>query len=104
MPVRPQNLEGHPAEDEQGAGLDAWLRPFDQDLEERRAEEEPMEDPGSAAGRRRVQQEDKEEENTEEGRRPATLQAPLRVSKQEREEHELTHMPYRSWCPICVQA
>ncbi len=23
---------------------------------------------------------------------------------QEREEHCVTHVPYRSWCPICVKA
>ena len=37
------------------------------------------------------------------GRVPATLRAPLRVSKEERETHELTHTPYRSWCPHCVK-
>ena len=24
-----------------------------------------------------------------------------RVSKQERDEHERTHLPYRDWCDIC---
>merc|ERR1712155_321583 len=28
---------------------------------------------------------------------------PLAVLKREREEHELTHLPYRSWCAHCVR-
>ena len=28
----------------------------------------------------------------------------IRVTKQEREEHERTHIPYRSWCDIFVRA
>ena len=31
------------------------------------------------------------------------LPSPLRVSKKDREEHNLTHTPYRSWCKICVK-
>ena len=26
------------------------------------------------------------------------------VSKAQKEEHELTHCPYRAWCSICVKA
>ena len=29
---------------------------------------------------------------------------PSPPSQQERELHELTHLPFRSWCPICTQA
>ena len=39
----------------------------------------------------------------EEGRRPATLPSPIRVTRAEREEHELTHTPFRPWCPHCVR-
>ena len=28
---------------------------------------------------------------------------PKLPSKAEREEHELTHLPYRNWCKYCVQ-
>ena len=28
---------------------------------------------------------------------------PYTPSKQERMEHDLTHVPYRSWCPHCVR-
>ena len=34
----------------------------------------------------------------EEGRRSKGLTAPMKVSKEEREEHERTHTPYRAWC------
>ena len=47
--------------------------------------------------------EDKKEEE-EEGRESKSVTAPLRVSKQEREEHNKTHCPYRSWCDVCVKA
>ena len=40
----------------------------------------------------------------EDGRRPRGLRAPFVVSKEERELHELTHTPYRAWCPHCVRA
>ena len=37
--------------------------------------------------------------------RPATsLRSPTTPSQQEVAQHNLTHMPYRSWCPICVQS
>eukprot|EP00971_Amphidinium_carterae_P268111 5319209-Amphidinium_carterae.1 len=35
---------------------------------------------------------------------PRQLRQPLQPTKKEQEEHRLTHMPYRSWCPICVKA
>ena len=33
--------------------------------------------------------------------RPHSLQAPFTPSRQEVLEHELTHLPYRSWCECC---
>ena len=37
--------------------------------------------------------------------RPATSQrVPAAPTLAERQLHELTHQPYRDWCPICVQA
>ncbi len=29
---------------------------------------------------------------------------PRRLKEHEVEEHNLTHTPYRNWCPICVRA
>ena len=42
-------------------------------------------------------------EEGEEVRAGIPLTAPQRVSKQEREERELTHTPFRAWCPLCVR-
>merc|ERR1712051_392369 len=42
-------------------------------------------------------------EEGEEGREPVRLPTPIRVSKAEREEHELTHTPFRAWCEHCVR-
>ena len=35
--------------------------------------------------------------------RPRMLIAPNPPSKQERMEHEVTHLPYRTWCAHCVR-
>ena len=32
------------------------------------------------------------------------LPSPLKVSREERELHEVTHTPYRAWCQYCVKA
>ena len=44
---------------------------------------------------------DKEEEN-DEARKPRVPRRPLAPTKQEIEEHEVTHLPPRDWCPHCV--
>ena len=41
------------------------------------------------------------EETTEE-RKPKRMADPLKPSAKEVEEHGLTHLPYRSWCWVCV--
>ena len=33
-----------------------------------------------------------------------TLPSPQRPTAKEVEEHNATHLPYRSWCPVCVKA
>ena len=43
-------------------------------------------------------------EEGEEGRRSKGLAAPMKVSREGREEHEMTHTPYRACCPACVRA
>ena len=40
----------------------------------------------------------------EEGRAAVGVRVPASVSKAQKEEHELTHCPYRAWCSICVKA
>ena len=36
--------------------------------------------------------------------RPRGLPSPNEPSQQERDLHDLTHLPYRRWCSVCVQA
>ena len=43
------------------------------------------------------------EEEGEEGREALAAPAPRSPSKMERDQHELTHTPYRAWCPHCVR-
>ena len=40
---------------------------------------------------------------TEEAIVPKTLAIPKEPTEEERELHNLTHMPYRAWCPLCVK-
>ena len=47
-----------------------------------------------------------EEENLEDVQEEAQVQArraPKEPTRDERMRHEATHLPYRSWCPICVR-
>ena len=39
----------------------------------------------------------------EEGVAMRGLRAPRAPTAQERDEHNLTHLPYRSWCPHCIR-
>ena len=43
------------------------------------------------------------QEGIEEGRPPTRVHTPHHVSQAERDEHEITHTPYRTWCRFCVQ-
>ena len=44
-----------------------------------------------------------DEDEEDEARRPSVPSAPVRPSTKEVEEHMVTHMPFRSWCPHCVR-
>ena len=37
-------------------------------------------------------------------RKPKTFSMPTEPTQEERELHELTHLPFRSWCSTCVKA
>ena len=41
---------------------------------------------------------------SDEAKLPTSLDIPEPPSQQERELHELTHLPYRNWCKVCVRA
>ena len=40
---------------------------------------------------------------SEEAVLPRALNVPKEPTEEERELHNLTHMPYRAWCPLCVK-
>ena len=45
-----------------------------------------------------------EDDITAESRQPRSLPAPTPPTDAERELHNLSHMPFRAWCPICVKS
>ena len=78
--------------------LPDWLQPFDENLvdeEEQRGDRvEENED---------IQDDDQErEEVVAQGERARPLPQPRLPSRREVQEHELTHIPYRSQCVHCV--
>ena len=79
--------------------LPDWLQPFDENLvdeEEQRGDRvEVHED---------MQDDDQERKGVvAQGERARPLPQPRLPSRQEVQEHELTHIPYRSWCVHCVR-
>ena len=65
-------------------------------------EDDVMEEEQEQEDRRIVgEQADEEEEATEESTTKMT-RSPTVPSAWERERHETSHVPYRSWCPTCV--
>ena len=40
----------------------------------------------------------------EECEKPKVMTDPGQPTEKEIEEHRLDHTPYRSWCPVCVEA
>lgn len=40
----------------------------------------------------------------EEARAPLVKKSPIKPSELEVQEHNATHIPYRSWCPVCVRS
>ena len=48
-------------------------------------------------------QDEEDREEMDEGRTPIAMTVPEGPSINEREEHELTHIPFRSWCEHCVK-
>ena len=44
------------------------------------------------------------EDDTQQAQRTKGMKAPQQPTRQERFEHNLTHLPYRTWCPICVKS
>ena len=58
-----------------------------------------------AESKERVEEEEAGEDPEQEGEekiRSKTRAAPEEPSEKEREEHEMTHLPYQAWCSHCV--
>ena len=50
-----------------------------------------------------VVENDDDDATGEEARIPRIRRDPLQPSIEERIHHEVTHLPFRSWCPDCVK-
>ena len=86
VPERVAEVEMSSSNPVRGDPLLDWLQPFDEnlvDVEEQRVQERE----GVVA----------------QGERARPLPQPRLPSRQEVQEHELTHIPYRSWCVHCVR-
>ena len=59
--------------------------------------------PGGSSGSSDQRAAGPEEEELEEGRSPEAMAVPEGPSEKEREEHNLTHIPFRDWCEHCVR-
>ena len=77
---------------------DELERLFDPEVQEAGAEPEVRE-----VGAEPEDQELEDGVDPEEGRSPMGMTAPLAVSQAEKDEHEKTHIPFRSWCTACVR-
>ena len=45
-----------------------------------------------------------EEDEQQSARKAKAIMQPVQPTPQEIQQHNLTHMPYRSWCPVCKQS
>ena len=65
-------------------------------------DEEVTEEATEEVEEKEIKVEEREEEEGKEARRPNTLRDPGAPTPREIEEHNVCHIPYRSWCPSCV--
>ena len=66
-------------------------------------EERKEEDDKDGLSHEVVTEDEEATEEGEEGRKAVGSKIPQKVSKDERQAHELTHTPYRAWCKHCVR-
>ena len=50
-----------------------------------------------------VEVEGEQGDDDEEGQQPKVIKSPKAPTKTDREEHEATHLPFRSWCTYCLR-
>ena len=58
--------------------------------------------PPEVVAERRQMEEGCQEAQDEEGLRPTVIKDEHGPTEQEIDEHMITHIPFRSWCPFCV--
>ena len=114
--VRPNinDFERQGSNEEEDAWFDNYMKPFNPEeeerKEERKSEEEGKEERKSEAGSEKEEEAARQEEEAarqeeeasrqeEEAVRPKAPRVPSRPTQEEVDEHMLTHVPYRSWCP-----
>ena len=74
------------------------------DLEhEQKDDEQTAEELDSGDVEEDERHEDDDKEEADEAEKPRVCVDPGRPSRKEIEEHEVTHMPFRSWWPHCVR-
>ena len=78
-----------------GEGQQLWVTAIKGD-EETKSDED-------ANDKMESEPEEKVQEQDPESRIPKKVIAPKGPTKQEREDHELLHLPYRAWCKHCVR-
>ena len=54
-------------------------------------------------GEGRKDEEEDQDGDEEEAQEPVTRRAPKGPTKEEREKHEATHLPFREWCQHCIR-
>ena len=85
------------AERRQGEREEDWfseyMKPFNPDEEEGTQEQ----------GGEREEAAQEQEGEPEEARKAKGTKVPIKPSKEEVDEHMLTHLPFRSWCPHCIR-
>ena len=80
--------------------MNRWMKPFVPEEEEMGNGEGGGEE---REGDEEETAEDSEEGETEEARKPKAARVPTRPSQEEVDEHMITHLPFRSWCPHCIR-
>ena len=59
---------------------------------------------GDAEGDEAGQEEAEEDDEEEEAMRCKVVRDPGEPSQRERDEHDVTHLQFRSWCRVCLEA
>ena len=118
--IRPQrNMSGERGLKKQGIhGMDLSDAKLDEAEESQSFEDSERDDFSEDDNQDRVDQEtrddaeeteteDKDDENNSEAHEEAPVKLPRNPADptpEERSKHDMCHLPFRAWCPICVEA